>query len=99
MLGSYSDGSHRDKKVITVFVGGCDLPDRDQCDTLLTMDPEIEPPVLVIPFGGVKSQGVQDENFVARWMIANMAPKYFDDSFYYKCMWISDFLLIKVLVH
>jgi hypothetical protein len=94
----YLYGQRRNSKVICVFVGGEVIPSHSDCCTVLAMDPEIEPPVLVIPFGGLEDRGADRDDFFAREMIMLATPNYVDDRFCYRCTRIRDKLLIKVLV-
>jgi hypothetical protein len=94
----YSNGTRNNQKVITVFVGASDTPCRRLCETVLAMDPEIEAPVVVIPFGGLQSDWTEDDDLVARQMILRTTPGFAGDSFSFRCTRIIDVLLIKVLV-
>ena len=94
----YSSGLHRNQKVITVFVGGTSIPSERQCCAALTMDPEIEAPVLVIPFGGLPFEDDEDDNTVGMMMISHNTPNYLGTGFYYRCTRVLGLLLVKVLV-
>ena len=62
------------------------------------MDPEIEAPVVMIPFGGLNLDRAEDDNALALQMISQTTPEYAGRGFYYRCTRIIDVLLIKVLV-
>jgi hypothetical protein len=98
MLVMYSRRTARNRNVVVVSVGGNGVPCSGLCDTVLTMDPEIEFPVLAIPFGGVVSAGVQYDDSTARSIISQTTPEYAGGGFYYRCTRILDVLLVKVLV-
>ena len=93
----YSSGLHDHRKVVTVFVGGTDIPSRKECCVALTMDPEITAPVLVIPFGGLPFDGVEDDDSVAMIMISQNTPDFIGAGFCHRCTRIRDVLLIKVM--
>ena len=94
----YSSGLHRNQKVITVFVGGTIVPSQRQCCTAVTMDPEVDAPVLVIPFGGLPFEGAEDDNAAALMLISQNTPQYVETGFYYRCTRVLGLLLVKVLV-
>ena len=93
----YSSGQHQDQKVVTVFVGASQVPSPAECCTVLAMDPEIQTPVLVIPFGGLPLSGVDDDESVARLMIQENTPGFMDAPLSYRCTRILNMLLIKIL--
>ena len=93
----YSSERTRTYRVVAVFVGGREIPDRSRCETVLAMDPEVETPVPVIPFGGVESMAVGDASSTIQ-VFAAAAPEYLGDGFSYRCTRILDLLLVKVLV-
>ena len=97
MLIQYSSGKLRDTKVISVFIGGRHIPSQYQCQIILAMDPEIESPVLVVPFGGLPFDNVADDESVARTMISQNTPNFMKAGFQYRCTRIRGLLLIKVL--
>jgi hypothetical protein len=94
----YSRHARRDHKVITVFVGGSEIPCRRECETVMAMDPEIESPVVTIPFGGVASPRGQNDDLTARMMISQGAPECTGPSFRYRSTRILNYLVIKVFV-
>jgi hypothetical protein len=94
----YANRSNGGQKVVTVFVGGSETPCRRQCETVLAMDPEIEPPVVVIPFGGLRPDRAEDDDSVAQRMIWQTTPGYARGGFSYRCTRITGMLLVKVLV-
>ena len=94
----YSSGLHRNQKVITVFVGGASMPSHRQCYAALTMDPEVEAPVLVVPFGGLPFEGAPDDDAAAMMVISQNTPQYVETGFYYRCTRVLGLLLVKVLV-
>jgi len=93
----YSSGQHQDQKVVTVFVGASQVPSPAECCTVLAMDPEIQTPVLVIPFGGLPLSGGDDDESVARLMIQENTPGFMDAPLSYRCTRILNILLIKIL--
>jgi len=94
----YSSGLHKNQKVVTVFIGAKDIPSDRQCGDALMMDPEIQAPVLVIPFGGLTFEGAEDDDVVAELMISRDTPDFMETDFSYRCTRVRDLLLIKVLV-
>jgi hypothetical protein len=61
------------------------------------MDPEIEPPITVISFGGIASAETWDDNATIQ-MILSATPRFADEDFFYRCTRIEDFVLVKILV-
>jgi len=83
-------------KVVTVLIGGrAASPSRGQCCAALSMDPDIEPPVEVIPFQ--LPEAVTDINDFAVALIKERAPRFLDGPFFITSTLVGSFLLIKVL--
>ncbi len=93
----YSREKERDSRVVAVVVAGREVPSRGRCDTVLAMDPEIDSPVAVFSFGGLKPGDACDRAW-ARDILSMMAPEYSRPEFTFRCTRVLDLVLVKVLV-
>ncbi len=93
----YSSDRPRSTRVVAVLLGGWGIPTRSRCETVLAMDPEVDSPVAVLPFGALEVGATYDRSWATE-MIAKMAPEYSGPAFTYRCTRIQELLLVKVLV-
>ena len=95
MPGTHSSQRWGTSKVVAVFVGSHDMPSWDQCRAVLRMDPDIVPPVVVIPFEGLPETPEDVDEFAVN-MISQHTPGFVDGEFTYACGTIVGLSIIKI---
>ena len=98
MLELYSHQRQKKWRVAMAFIGGEIMPTYLQCCAILTMDPDIDTTIMVVPFTGLVDDGSEDDDSIARRIIRRASPMFAENGFPYKQNRIQGLLLIKVLV-
>ena len=86
------------QKVVAVYIlGRGGGPSQGKCDSALQLDPDIQPPVRVYPFGGLTlRRGQFDDDFAIAMLLKNN-PEFTKGGYSYKCTWVHDLFLIKII--
>ncbi len=96
MRAQYSSQDSRNYRVIAALVGGPTIPNLLRCDAAVTMDPEIDAPVLVIPFK-YNAGDFEGQDAEASWSaIQSYLPELADSDCSFGCTRILDLLVVKV---
>jgi hypothetical protein len=93
----YSPIENREQRVITVFVGYPHSVLETKYQEILTMDPDITSPVLVIPFIAPGIDNPDNDDAIAVSVISQITPKFIAEDLMYKTTRIGNYLLVKVL--
>jgi hypothetical protein len=88
---------NRDQREMVVFIGCTRMVHENVYQDILAMDPEITPPVLVIPFTAPGINNPDNDNAIARSVISQITPKFIAEDLLYKTTRIRNYLLVKVL--